>query len=119
VLTAVREYLAAWPAPRVARVQTVDAGWAPFGEDLQPAPVYRPTDVREICDAIHGQCLSLRGAGVTLTPELLELDLFFFLACTKLAQFAPQSDRAVASQVPSRTVAPSGPSVPCSWDHPA
>jgi hypothetical protein len=86
VIGAVRDYLAAWPAEKVARVQKVDAGWAPFDEDQRPAPLYWPADLRQICDTVHGQCSALRSAGMSLAPELLELDLFLSLACTKLAE---------------------------------
>lgn len=93
VLGAVRAYLEAWPPDKVASVQKVDAGWAPFDESRRPVPVQRPADLRRICDTVHGQCAALRGAGVPPAPELLELDLFLFLACTKLAEFeAPPCD---------------------------
>ena len=108
-VAAVRDYLAAWPAQRVARVQRVDAGWAPFDEKQKPAPLYRPGDVHRIRDAVHGQCLALRGAGVILTPELLELDLFLFLACAKLAEFEPEIAPARAPQPPSRAEIPPAP----------
>jgi hypothetical protein len=87
LIDAVREYLAAWPAEKVARLQTVDAGWAPFDENQRPTPPFHTADLREISDTVHGQCSALRGAGVALAPELLELDLFLFLACVKLSQF--------------------------------
>jgi len=87
LLGAVRAYLEAWPADKVASVQKVDAGWAPFDENRRPRPVYRAAELREICETVHGQCAALRSAGVPLPPELLELDLFLFLACAKLAAF--------------------------------
>jgi len=86
VVDAVRDYLAAWPAERVAHVQAVDAGWAPFDEHQKPTPVHLPVDLHNICQTVHGQCSALRSAGVSLAPELLELDLFLFFACTKLAE---------------------------------
>ena len=98
VVAAVRDFLALWPSERVARVQRVDAGWAPFDQDQRPTAVYRATDVHRICNAVHGQCVALRDAGVALTPELLELDLFFFLATAKLAQLEPQPAPARAPQ---------------------
>lgn len=94
VVAAVRDYLAVWPAERVARVQRVDAGWAPFDQDQKPTAVYRATDVHRICDAVHAQCAALRDSGMALTPELLELELFFLLATAKLAQFEPAPARA-------------------------
>ena len=93
VVAAVRDYLAIWPSERVACVQRVDAGWAPFDQRQKPTAVYRATDVRRICDAVHGQCVALRDAGMALAPELLELDLFFLLATAKLAQLEPQPAR--------------------------
>ena len=102
VVAAVRDYLAVWPSERVARVQRVDAGRAPFDQDQKPAAVYRATDVRRICDAVHGQCVALRDAAIAPTPELLELDLFFFLATAKLAQLEPGPAAARAPQPSSR-----------------
>lgn len=89
VVSAVRNYLAAWPKSRVADLQRSDGGWAPFDADLRPTPLYRPADLQGICDAVHGQCASLRGAGVAPAPELLQLDTFLSLACAKLAQIEP------------------------------
>lgn len=85
VMAAVREYLAAWPKARVADLQRTDGGWAPFDELQQPIPLYRSADLTKIHDAVHGQCASLRGAGIVPARELLELDVFLFLACEKLA----------------------------------
>lgn len=96
VVAAVRDYLAVWPSERVARVQRVDAGWAPFDQDQKPTAVYRATDVHRICNAVHGQCMALRDAGVAPTPELVELDRFFLLATAKLAQLEPQPARSSA-----------------------
>lgn len=89
VVGAVRGYLAAWPKARVADLQRSDGGWAPFDADLQPTPLYRPADLQKICNAVHGQCASLQGAGVAPAPELLELESFLLLACAKLAQIEP------------------------------
>jgi hypothetical protein len=86
LIDAMRDYLAAWPAEKVARLQTVDAGWAPFDENQRPTALYRSADLREVCETVHGQCSALRSAGMPLAPELLELDLFLFLACAKLSQ---------------------------------
>jgi len=111
VVAAVGDYLAAWPPERVASVQRVDAGWAPFDEKLKPTPLYRPADVLRICDAVHVQCVALRGTGMTLTPELVELDLFLFLACAKLVEFEPQPS--------SRAEVPPGSSVHRGSGHPS
>ena len=96
VVAAVRDYLAAWVPERVARVQRVDAGWAPFDQEQKPTAVYRATDVHRICDAVNGQCVALRDSGMALTSELLELELFYFLATAKLAQFEPEPARSSA-----------------------
>ncbi len=106
VVAAVRDYLAVWPSERVARVQRVDAGWAPFDQDQKPTAVYRATDVHRICDAVHGQCVALGNARIAPTPELVELDLFFLLAIAKLAQLEPEPAPARAPQPPSRHDAP-------------
>lgn len=89
VVSAVRGYLAAWPKARVADLQRSDGGWAPFDANLQPTPLYRPTDLQRICDAVRGQCASLQGAGVAPAPALLELEMFLLLACAKLAEIEP------------------------------
>jgi hypothetical protein len=93
VTEVVRSYLAQWPAERIARVQSVDAGWAPFDDRLQPVPVLGPSDVRQICESVHDQCVALKAVGIPPTPELLELDLFFFLARLKLEGPGPQFAR--------------------------
>jgi len=86
VIGAVCAYLEAWPPDKIASVQKVDAGWAPFDETRRPVPVHRTADLHRICDTVHGQCAALRSAGLPLAPELLELDLFLFFACTKLSE---------------------------------
>jgi hypothetical protein len=80
LIVAVRTYLSSWPAARVARVQAIDAGWAPFDECQQPVPVVGPQDVRQIYDDVRDQVVSLKAIGVAPTPEFLELELVFFLA---------------------------------------
>jgi hypothetical protein len=87
LIDTVRDYLAAWPAQKVARLQTVDAGWAPFDENQRLTAFYKAADLRELCETVHGQCSALRSAGLSLAPELLELDLFLFIACAKLSAF--------------------------------
>lgn len=79
-ILAVQHYLASWPEERIANVQKVDAGWAPFDTCLRPLQINGALDVRCIRDAIHCQCMALREAGVALMPELTELDEFFFIA---------------------------------------
>ncbi len=86
VIGAVRAYLETWPPDKVASVQKVDAGWAPFDETRKAVPVQRAADLHRLCATVHGQCSALRSAGVSLAPALLELDLFLFFACTKLSE---------------------------------
>jgi len=87
VVAAVRDYLDAWPRERIANIQRVDGGWAPFDANQQPTPLYRSADVHKICDSVHGQCASLRGADVEPSAELLELDIYLCLPCVKLTEF--------------------------------
>lgn len=95
VLALARDYLAGWPPELVAHVQKVDAGWAPFDEDQKPTPLHQSADLREICAAVHAQCSALRGAGLAVAPELLELDLFLYFAYARLTELEP--DTAAAS----------------------
>ena len=80
ILAAVSDYLAGWSKERILSLQKIDAGWAPFDERQQPVPLYRLVDVLQVCESVRSQCLALRESGVTLAPELLELDLFLFFA---------------------------------------
>ena len=96
ILDAVGEYLAGWSRDRILGLQKIDAGWAPFDEEQQPVPLYRLVDVLQICDSVRSQCVALRESGVTLTPELLELDLFFFFVRQIVEDFEPALSRARA-----------------------
>ena len=78
IVVAVSEYLADWSQERVLSIQKIDAGWAPFDDRQQPVPVYGAVDLLQICESVRSQCVALKDSGITLTPELLELDLFFF-----------------------------------------
>lgn len=80
IIDAVHEYLASWSKARIANLQKIDAGWAPFDAGQQPLQIDSALGVRCVGDAIHKQCMALRDAGVALTPELVELDEFFFAA---------------------------------------
>lgn len=80
VIEVVRTYLGAWSSARVVNLQLMDAGWAPFDDDQRPSPFEDAEDVFRVGASIHDQCTALRTAGLSLTPELLELDLFFFFA---------------------------------------
>lgn len=80
IVDVVRDYLASWSEERIARVQRIDAGWAPFDPNCRPLKIDGVLDVRCIRDAIHCHCMALVEAGVPLTPELAELDQFFLVA---------------------------------------
>jgi hypothetical protein len=90
IIDAVRQYLDAWPAERVSRIQRIDAGWAPFDLQQHPSPPLGPADLRMIFDAVHVQCAALISAGLQLEPDLVELELFLSLACRKLGEVAPE-----------------------------
>jgi hypothetical protein len=101
IVMLVERYLAGWPAERVRRLQRVDAGWAPFDERQRPAPVDCAADVRRIHANLHAHCRALKAGGIALSPEILELDLFFFFADLALGEieasgFARGSPRACA-----------------------
>lgn len=98
IVEAIQGYLASWPQERISSLQRVDAGWAPFDVNQRPLPVNGALDVRCIRDAIHCHCLAFREAGMELTPELVELDEFFFIASELMENFglAPSQTRAAA-----------------------
>ncbi|MGA8051640.1 MAG: hypothetical protein WCA09_15790, partial [Burkholderiales bacterium] len=73
VLSAVQDYLNAWPKERVANLQRVDGGWAPFDHDQTPSQVHSVRDLWRFRDAVHSQCIALKQARLQLTPEILEL----------------------------------------------
>ncbi len=87
IVEAVREYLASWPRERILAIQKIDAGWAPFDGYQCPQQIDSALDLRCIRDAIHSHCIALREAGVGLTPELVELDEFFFTATGMIENF--------------------------------
>lgn len=86
VLEAVRAYLGSWPAERVARLQCVDAGWAPFDEHQQPLRVNTVADIEDVFRDVHQHCMVLRQSGLELCPELLELDWVLLFAHQRLLQ---------------------------------
>lgn len=102
VVDTVRSYLDAWPAERVAGVQTLDAGWAPFDDTQHPLPVADAGDVHRIHRALHNQCAGLRASGMEPTSELLELCLLFFFASHALEDLdtaaEPPRGRAAAAR---------------------
>ena len=89
IVAVVRAYLAGWSKRRVRRLQAADAGWAPFDEYQQPFAVSSVTDVRQISGSVRIRCRELRASDIEITPELLELDLFFFFAEQSLAGYEP------------------------------
>jgi hypothetical protein len=99
IVDAVSEYLAGWSTARVLSLQKIDAGWAPFDDRQQPVPVYGALDVLQICDSVRSQCIALKESGITLTPELLELDLFFFFARQIVEDHEPAVCRTYAAAV--------------------
>jgi len=86
ILDAVRAYLDSWPAERVARLQCVDAGWAPFDEHQQPLQISTAADIEDVFRDVHQHCTVLRKSGLELCPELLELDWVLLFAHQRLQQ---------------------------------
>jgi len=80
VLSAVQSYLEAWPKERVAQLQRVDGGWAPFGNDQRPLHVSSIGHLGCFRDSVHGQCTGLKEAKVELAPEIIELDEILSIA---------------------------------------
>lgn len=87
IVAAVQEYLAGWSNERIGRIQKVDAGWAPFDVNQRPLQIDGALHARCIRDAIHCHCMALSEAGLPLTPELEELDEFFFVASELIESF--------------------------------
>lgn len=87
ILDVVQSYLASWSNERIANVQKIDAGWAPFNSGEQPLEVGDALTVRCIRDAIHHHCIALREVKVALTPELVELEEFFHVATEMVENF--------------------------------
>ena len=96
IVAVVNEYLAGWSKERILSFQKIDAGWAPFDDRQQPVPVYGAADVLQICDSVRSQCIALKETGITLTPELLELDLFFFFVRQIVEDREPALSRSAA-----------------------
>lgn len=98
IVEAIQGYLASWSKERIASLQRVDAGWAPFDVNERPLQVNGALDVRCIRDAIHCHCMAFRETGMALTPELVELDEFFFIASEMVENFGlvPSQTRAAA-----------------------
>ncbi len=94
ILDIVRAYLCSWSPERIAKLQRIDAGWAPFDEFQHPTEVCSAADLRGIGSAVHNQCKALKAIPVELTLELLELDRFLFVANQILGRLEQQSSTA-------------------------
>lgn len=96
VVDVVGEYLAGWSKERVLSIQKTDAGWAPFDDRQQPVPIDAAADVLRIGRSVRNQCIALKESGIDPAPELLELDLFLFLARQIMEDRDPVSCNACA-----------------------
>ena len=105
ILQAVQEYLDSWPKARIADLQKIDGGWAPFDERQQPLQMFSGAAVHSIRNAIHAHCIALQEAGMEPSPELLELEEFLSVA-SKMIEGCGEA----ASQ--RRTQATRTPSIP-------
>lgn len=100
VVDAVRAYLDGWSKERVLRLQATDAGWAPFDEYQQPYAICSANDVRQVGSSVRIRCRELSASDLTVSPELLELDLFFFFANESLAAHEPARSQAPVRIMP-------------------
>jgi hypothetical protein len=74
VFDAVQSYLSIWAPERIARLQKMDGGRAPFDRDRRPLPISTVGRLSLFRDRIRHQCTALTQVGLPLTPELVELD---------------------------------------------
>jgi len=93
VVAAVGAYLESWPGERVRCLQRTDAGWVPFDRLQRPFAVSSVSDLRKIAGALRIRCRELSASDRRISPELLELDLFFFFVEESLAVFEPVRSR--------------------------
>jgi len=93
VVAAVGAYLAGWSGERVRCLQRTDAGWVPFDHLQRPFAVSSVSDLRKIAGALRIRCRELSASDRKISPELLELDLFFFFVEESLAVFEPVRSR--------------------------
>ncbi|MFZ2160059.1 MAG: hypothetical protein WAV72_28620 [Bradyrhizobium sp.] len=100
VVDAVRAYLDGWSKERILRLQAADAGWAPFDEYQQPYPIFSANDVRQFGGSVRIRCRELRASDMRVSPQLLELDLFFFFANESLAAHEPARSQAPVRIMP-------------------
>ena len=80
VLEITQEYLRAWPKERVANLQRIDGGWAPFDSDQNPLPMSTVGRLELFQEAVHRQRLALSRSNPKLTPEIAELDEMLTIA---------------------------------------
>lgn len=80
VLNVVHDYLRAWPKVRVANLQRIDGGWAPFDRDQNPLPVNTLGKLDLFQEAVHRHCLALSLLNRQSTPELMELNEMLTIA---------------------------------------
>jgi hypothetical protein len=99
VVRTAQAYLGAWPAETVERLQQIDAGWAPFDTAGRPVQIDGATHLRCIRDAVHSHCMALREAGFAPTPELAELEEFFYVANRRAEATAPAAPRLAARRL--------------------
>ena len=55
-----------------------------------PSPPLGSAGLCKIREAVHEQCAALTSAGVSVDPDLLELDLCLTLACRRLEDIPPE-----------------------------
>lgn len=94
VVAAVEAYLESWSSERVRCLQEADDGWVPFDDHQRPFAVSSVSDVRKIAGALRIRCRERSASDARISPELLELDLFFFFVEESLAVFEPARSRA-------------------------
>lgn len=114
IVEAAQEYLASWSKERIVSIQKVDAGWAPFDMHQRPQQINSALDLRCVRDAIHSHCIALREARMALTPELVELDEFFFTATDMIENFGRPALKARTAA--TTAAAPRTPPVPSHSD---
>ena len=93
IVNAVSDYLASWPIDRIENLQKVDGGWGPFDDKHQPVQLRAVADVSRACDSMRRQYVALKEAGIAPTPELLELDLYFFFVRQVIEDHVPVKTR--------------------------
>lgn len=92
VVAIVRSHLMGWTPERIHRLQLIDGGWGPFDVAQQPIWIDGVDDLRFIQESFSGHRCALQAAHVTVTPELIELDEFLFVA-SRMAETLASSPR--------------------------